>query len=376
MKKYITIGVAGTLGLIIGVASFGLTESEAGSYSDGIVSEASFTAPVTHEESPVTPSEDKGYATTLTPSEIAVRATAERPESTTTKAVTTAVTTTVAETTTTTEVTTAIPEITVENLTAEAYSVSCIKVHWNKDEDREYEVTVNTDAGYTENIFILLNDEGCYLTGLRENSSYEITVAPILKDNENGEAIASTVECCTHSVEVIQEFPRENGWTNCFAGETAYGLTAQPSSGAIYGSFVDDITDTGIRRKPNGDYCCAMGLYYGVVGDRFLVELDNGVQFTVQICDSKGWADDADADSNGDGYMDFHWDEEKGDFVPDGDGNPDGRFHWFAGGSGKCIIEFVCEGNSAIPYTGSWGNYCWNGLNLCSNINSIKKINY
>ena len=130
-----------------------------------------------------------------------------------------------------------------------------------------------------------------------------------------------------------------------------------PSSNAIYGSFVDNITGTGIRRKANGDYCCAMGLFYGVVGDRFLIELDNGIQFTTQICDSKGWADDSDDDEI-----------------------PDGLFHWFGGeGNGKCIIEFIYDDYNIPPivaFYGSWGIGNWNGLNLCSNISSIKKINY
>lgn len=129
------------------------------------------------------------------------------------------------------------------------------------------------------------------------------------------------------------------------------------SSGAIYGSFTDKITGTGIRRKDNGDYCCAMGLFYGVVGDRFLIELDNGIQFTVQICDSKGWADDS-----------------------DGDEIPDGKFHWFGGyGNGKSIIEFIYDDYSlpsSVAFYGSWGIGNWNGLDLCSDIASVKKINY
>lgn len=43
---------------------------------------------------------------------------------------------------------------------------------------------------------------------------------------------------------------------------------------------VDTITNTGIRRDEYGDYCCAMGVWYGYCHDRFLIELENGTQFT------------------------------------------------------------------------------------------------
>ena len=85
------------------------------------------------------------------------------------------------------------------------------------------------------------------------------------------------------------------------------------------------------------------------------MELENGTQFTVKICDSKGWADDA-----------------------DGDGIPDGRFHWF-GNSGKSVIEFIHDGYnppSCVRFTGNYGCFNWNGLDLGANISSIKKINY
>ena len=49
------------------------------------------------------------------------------------------------------------------------------------------------------------------------------------------------------------------------------------------------------------------------------------------------------------------------------------------GGSGKCIVEFIYDdGNlpSCVAFSGSWGYYNWNGLDLGANIKSIKKINY
>ncbi len=286
---------------------------------------------------------------------------------------TTAVATTMQTTSTTTAVTTTtapvIPTVSVSNAAAEAASVSSVRITWDTEEGREYEISWETDALFPENITFLAQQDGlCYLTGLRADSEYHITVTPVLHEDEKADIKAASLTVRTPSVEVIEEFPYEAGWTSCFAGERASGLTAMPSSGAISGSYADDITGTGIRRFENGDYACAMGLFYGQCNDRFLVELANGIQFTVRICDSKGWADDADMDSDGDGAVDC-----------EGDGVPDGRFHWFAHGGGKCVIEFVYDDRSIpqIIWTyGSWGCANWNGLNLCSDIASIQKINY
>ena len=92
-----------------------------------------------------------------------------------------------------------------------------------------------------------------------------------------------------------------------------------------------------------------MGVWYGYCHDRFLIELENGTQFTTKICDSKGFADDG-----------------------------EGKYHNF-GGSGKCIVEFIYDDYnlpSCVVFSGSWGYYNWNGLDLGANIKSIKKINY
>ena len=87
-----------------------------------------------------------------------------------------------------------------------------------------------------------------------------------------------------------------------------------------------------------------MGTFYGYCGDRFLISLENGTQFTVKICDSKG----------------------------------DRRYHDF-GNSGKCIVEFI-HGNGFLPacvaLSGNYGLYNWNGLDLGADIESIKMINY
>ena len=287
----------------------------------------------------------------------------EMRTTTTSKSKTRKVTTTTSTKSKTSETVTQTTTVTypfaiAKNPTVSAESVSCLKVEWEYDSKHSYNVLATTQAPYAENIYYVFSgDNICYITGLRENSDYHITLTPVSETNENIICVPFELNGHTQAVEVIEEFEREDGWTSCFAGERASGLTLMPSSSAIYGSFVDNIIGTGIRRKANGDYCCAMGLFYGVVGDRFLIELDNGIQFTTQICDSKGWADDS-----------------------DGDEIPDGLFHWFGDeGNGKCIIEFIYDDYNIPPivaFYGSWGLGNWNGLNLCSNISSIKKINY
>lgn len=235
----------------------------------------------------------------------------------------------------------------VENLSASTISVSCIKAEWDGEDGTDYELSVTpTDdsTGYTENICIKFEGNSkSYITGLREGSEYEIVVKELDDNNKPIESSAAAKLCSTESVEVIEEFEHEDGWTGAFAFENSKGLTLQPSWGAIQGCFPDPVTGTGIMRDEYGDYCCAMGTVYGYVGDRMLITLSNGVQFTVKICDSKG----------------------------------DRAYHLF-GGDGKCIVEFIHADGclpSCVAFTGNYGSFYWDGL-IFDNIESIQKINY
>lgn len=249
-----------------------------------------------------------------------------------------------------------ITEVSVKGLEVSTISVSCLKVEWESEPDRDYTVTceaVSPDYAYYDNMYFeFKSDSLCYITGLREDTEYTVTVEPvILSEEENTEAVPVSENGKTETVEVIWDFPHEDGWTSAYCGESYHGLTLNPSWSAIQGSSVDTITDTGIMRDEYGDYCCAMGVWYGYCQDRFLIETDSGQQFTVKICDSKGYADDG-----------------------------EGKYHWYGGeGNGKCIIEFIYDDDYLPPcvaFSGSWGFYNWNGLDLSSNIKSIKKINY
>ncbi len=242
-----------------------------------------------------------------------------------------------------TVVTTSVTETTKSeriSLTATTISVSCIKLEWDGKTDTQYTVTAvqSENDDYIDNMYFEFKSNSlCYVTGLRENSEYTFKIA-----DEDGNVLGATVQR-TEAVEVIQEFDYIDGWTNCFAYEKASGLTRNPSYSAIQGAVPDPITNTGIMRDEYGDYCCAMSTFFGYCGDRFLITLENGTQFTVKICDSKG----------------------------------DRVYHPF-GGDGKCIVEFIHADGclpSCVAFSGNYGSYNWCGLNF-DNIQSIKKISY
>ena len=224
---------------------------------------------------------------------------------------------------------------------ADTISVSSIKLTWDIGEIEDYTVmlTQTVPDDYIDNVYFeFKNDNLCYVNGLREGTEYQFD---ILDSDEN---VIATTMGKTETVEVIYEYEHEDGWTNCFAYENAKGLTRNPSWSAIQEAEPDKVTNTGIMRDEYGNYCCAMGTFYGYCGDRFLISLENGTQFTVKICDSKG----------------------------------DRRYHDFGNG-GKCIVEFI-HGNGNLPsctaISGNYGLYNWYGLDLSANIESIKMINY
>ena len=226
-------------------------------------------------------------------------------------------------------------------------SVSSLKITWDYIENHEYAIScmkADGDTTYSENICLNRKTlDTCYVTGLRENTIYLIRIVDLTNDTEE------SVLGKTEKVNITQTYDYIPGWTNCFTYESASALTHDPSKSAIAGAISDPVTDTGIMRDEYGDYCCAMGLYFGRCGDRFLVELENGTQFTVKICDSKGRASDG-----------------------------QGKYHTFGRNrDGKSVIEFI-HGSylpSSVYRSGNYGCYDWDGLKF-DNIKSISKIDY
>lgn len=130
---------------------------------------------------------------------------------------------------------------------------------------------------------------------------------------------------------------------------TEYGLRRTGCVGCPFSKHINEELAVIEQYEPNLYKAAVNLLFFGYDWDRYLVELDNGTQFTVKQCDSKGLADDG-----------------------------EGKYHYF-GGSGKCMIEFIYDDYSlpsCVAFSGSWGYYNWNGLDLGANIKSIKKINY
>ena len=65
-----------------------------------------------------------------------------------------------------------ITEVSVKGLEVSTISVSCLKVEWESEPDRDYTVTceaVSPDYAYYDNMYFeFKSDSLCYITGLRE----------------------------------------------------------------------------------------------------------------------------------------------------------------------------------------------------------------
>lgn len=108
--------------------------------------------------------------------------------------------------------------------------------------------------------------------------------------------------------------------------ESQDGITQEPSYSVTWaeGTYVDP--STGIRKNSQGDYLCAMGLPFGVCGDRFMITSATNQTFTVQIGDSKG----------------------------------DCWYHLYAEGTeleAYCVVEFIVDMDIAMQHVSDSGSY-------------------
>ena len=100
-------------------------------------------------------------------------------------------------------------ELTADNLNVSTVSVSCLKVTWDSEPDRDYYVTCTAhddNYAYGDNIYFEFRGNNlCYITGLRENTEYTVTVEPILSDDEKDgyTAVYASADGKTETVEVI-----------------------------------------------------------------------------------------------------------------------------------------------------------------------------
>jgi len=77
-----------------------------------------------------------------------------------------------------------ITEVSVRDLKVSTISVSCLKVEWVSEPDRDYSIVceaVSPDYDYYDNMYFeFKSDSLCYITGLRENTEYKVTVEPVI----------------------------------------------------------------------------------------------------------------------------------------------------------------------------------------------------
>ena len=81
-----------------------------------------------------------------------------------------------------------VSELTAENLKVSTVSVSCLKVTWDSEENRDYAVSctaLDPDHAYTDNLYFVFKENGlCYITGIREGTEYTVNVKPVLTEAE------------------------------------------------------------------------------------------------------------------------------------------------------------------------------------------------
>ena len=99
-------------------------------------------------------------------------------------------------------------ELTADNLNVSTISVPCLKVSWGSEPDRDYSVSCTAhDDNYAFSVnmyFVFKGNDLCYITGLRENTEYTVTVEPILSAEEKDgySVIPSTADGKTETVHI------------------------------------------------------------------------------------------------------------------------------------------------------------------------------